>query len=50
MIGDPYTGQELYERYVEILNKRNCEIDPWDALDEQDKEDWNELAKTSTGV
>lgn len=48
--GDPLTGEELYARYVQLFAERDCDVDPWEELAEIDREVWNELAETSTGV
>ena len=39
-------GQELYEEYARLsIEIQNCEVEPWDNLDESDQRLWDALAK-----
>lgn len=41
-------GEILYELWALLhLRLNNCTADPWDQLDQTEKDVWNELAKTT---
>ena len=45
-MGDQMTGQDLYEKYVELYVEINqCGCDDWEDLDEDEQCVWNALVE-----
>jgi hypothetical protein len=39
------TGQQLYTLYARKNDEvMNCDVDPWDSLEDADQEIWNQMA------
>lgn len=39
------TGSELYRLYEDANREDNCDVDPWDGMEEIDRQMWGRFAE-----